>query len=156
MADADYTLGDVIECARRAVDECSSGDQTYQPNDEALRGLAANYIIFASMECFRPLSELSELSREEKSDLGHTVVKLRVGPLYKPWIASGQIHSGESSGESSGYRHPENVAPRLHTRIHQGVDATFSSCIVASHELLCPCRNGANTSRSLLQRQNRG
>ena len=31
MADADYTLGDVIECARRAVDECSSGDQTYHP-----------------------------------------------------------------------------------------------------------------------------
>lgn len=90
MADEDYTLGEVITFTRKAVDKWLPSDETYAANEKALRHVRGD-IMFAAMDgCCRPLSELSDLSREEKSDLLHIVVKLRVGPLYKPWIVSSQ------------------------------------------------------------------
>ena len=89
MAEDHYTFGEVVKCTKEAVDKCLPRDQTYQPNKKALRSLLGDIVFASSDGTCRTLSEVCELSREEKADLKDIVVKLRVGPLYKPWITSG-------------------------------------------------------------------
>ncbi len=75
-------MGEVVQYTRKTVDERLPSDQTYQPSDdESLQYLTDDIIVASMGACSRPLSELCELSREEKADLWHSVVKLRMGPF---------------------------------------------------------------------------